>query len=70
MTPGSLAPPAPIWRPFAALPRAWGGPAVAEWAWGWIGEDGLELSFSLRAGAYATAVLRELIAWDPAGGEG
>jgi len=42
---------------------------VADWAWGWFGEDGLELSFSLRAGAYATAVLRELIAWDPAGGE-
>ena len=42
---------------------------VADWAWGWVGEDGLELSFSLRAGAYATAVLRELIVWDSAGGE-
>jgi tRNA(Glu) U13 pseudouridine synthase TruD len=59
MTSGSLAPSAPIWRPFAALPRAWG----------WIGEDRLELSFRLPPGAYAAAVLQELIAWDPAGGE-
>ncbi len=42
---------------------------VADWAWNWIGEDGLELSFRLRAGAYATAVLRELITWEAAGGE-
>lgn len=42
---------------------------VAEWAWGWIGVDALELSFRLPAGAYATAVLRELIDWEPAGGE-
>jgi tRNA pseudouridine13 synthase len=42
---------------------------VADWAWGWVGEDGLELSFKLPAGAYATSVLRELIAWDQAGGE-
>ena len=39
---------------------------VADWAWGWVGEDELELSFKLPAGAYATAVLRELIAWDQA----
>jgi tRNA pseudouridine13 synthase len=37
-----------------------------DWSWGWVGEDGLELAFSLPAGAYATAVLREIIAWDAA----
>jgi len=43
---------------------------VAEWAWCWIGGDGLELSFRLPAGAYATAVLRELITWGTADGAG
>jgi tRNA pseudouridine13 synthase len=42
---------------------------VGDWSWGWACEDGLELSFSLPAGAYATAVLRELVVWDPSGGE-
>lgn len=36
---------------------------VADLQWGWLaGKTGLELSFELGAGAYATVVLRELIA--------
>jgi tRNA pseudouridine13 synthase len=28
--------------------------------WRWLGDDALELSFELPAGAYATVVMREL----------
>jgi tRNA pseudouridine13 synthase len=34
---------------------------VHDLAWRWIREDGLELAFSLPAGSFATAVLRELL---------
>ena len=40
---------------------------VRDLAWE-LSPAGVELTFTLPAGAYATAVLRELIAWDPAEG--
>jgi tRNA pseudouridine13 synthase len=41
----------------------------ADWSWGWVGDTDLELAFRLPAGAFATAVLRELVEWDQAGAE-
>ena len=35
--------------------------AVSDMVWRWLTDDALELSFSLPAGSYATAVLRELV---------
>jgi tRNA pseudouridine13 synthase len=41
----------------------------ADWSWAWVDDTDLELAFRLPAGAFATAVLRELVDWDPASGE-
>lgn len=40
-----------------------------DWSWSWVDEADLELAFRLPAGAFATAVLRELVDWDLVGAE-
>ena len=35
--------------------------AVREFEWAWLDADALQLSFALRAGSFATAVIRELL---------
>lgn len=41
----------------------------ADWSWTWVDDADLELAFRLPAGAFATAVLRELVDWDLVGAE-
>ena len=48
-------------RPLRLMPAAW--------SWAWVNDTDLEITFGLPAGAFATAVLRELVDWDPAGGQ-
>jgi len=40
-----------------------------DWSWDWVHDADLEIAFRLPAGAFATAVLRELVDWGQGGGE-
>ena len=48
------------WQAFTEEERRALRARVADLAWGWPGDDTLELAFSLPAGSYATAVLAQL----------
>ena len=41
----------------------------ADWSWDWVQDADLAIAFRLPAGAFATAVLRELVDWGQDGGE-